>query len=449
MMTQPGRAGAKMASEVAARELVEEFGAGPRGLGASPIAWLGLGPSVAVRDRLAYGRGRSGKEVSEHVLKAVIANLSEEITHHIYDLKSAFARLQSQGSDKLAIMAYVVAIIFGLAVLGTALFVDYKIIHEFWARAVMDEFGKMPRSLASSVYFKSAQVIFATLAFHFMLEAVGETGRKVFVLFIFALTFTMLLGIGLIIANNWLPPGSQLFGVDLHAAARSGQDVLAALGLPSQAVAPTNGPLSVADVKTAQTMIWLGSLSLIFIIVTGVGSLCLRNAVHNFQKLSGAEMNDLASPGAGALRGSRRERLSELEVRLWRFGVVPDQGPPRRLKGGLSEARDEHGGNRAREIRARGELIRKHLLDFADSYAAGLHDYQTAFFGTFNAQREAKAKELLVGFGNTLDPLLHGYVQEYVEAHTVTMDDHDSQRPPARQSGGPRLVPKDDDRRSA
>ena len=439
-----------MASEVAAREMVEEFGARPRGRRSSSLAWLGLGPSVTIRDRLAYGLGRNGKEVNEHVLKAVIANLSEEITRHIYDLKSTYARLQSQGSDKMAIMAYVVAILFGLVVLGTALFVDYKIIHEFWARAVMDEFGKMPRSLASSVYFKSAQVVFATLAFHFMLEAVGETGRKVFVLFIFALTFTMLLGIGLIIANNWLPPGSQLFGVDLHAAARSGQDVLAALGLPSsQSQAPANGPLSLTDVKTAQTMVWLGSLSLIFIIVTGVGSLCMRNVVHNFQKLSGAEMNDLASPGAGALRGSRRERLSELEVRMWRFGVVPDLAP-RRQKGGLNEARDEHGGNRVREIRARSELIRKHLLDFADSYAAGLHDYQTALFGAFNAQREARAKYLLQHFGSVLDPLLQGYVQEYVEAHTVTMDDSDAQRQqPTRNWGGLRSIPKDDERRSA
>lgn len=434
-----------MASEGSARELMAEYDGDPqlhKGL-------LGLGPSMAVKDRLAYRLGRGGREVNEHILKAKIASVSDSVTRLILRIKSEFVKLRSQESDLLAHIAYIVAIFFGLTVLVAALLVDYRIIHEFWTRAVMDELGKVPASLKSSVYFKSGQVVFATLAFHFMLETVGEAGRRAFVLFIFALTFAMLLGIGFIVANNWLPAGSQLFGVDLHAAGRAGHDILAQLGLPSTAPAAEAGGSQLAsNLNTARTLIFLGSLSMIFVIVTGVGSLALRNAVHNFQKLSGADTNDLGSPGAASLglRGSRRQQLAQLKVWGERFGIMLETEPQRGKD--IDDARREFNQNNGRLAVERRAIIRKGLLDFADSYAVGLHDWQSAFFGASSAAREARARELLQRFGETMEGLMGGYIDEYVASHSVPYLERPDE-PPKRAFGRPSLkaVPRDGDER--
>jgi hypothetical protein len=439
-----------MESEALAREYLAANPDERSAQRSSPLGWLGLGPSTGVNDRLAYRLGRSGKEINEHILKAKVAAINENVTRRILDLRLEFASLRAQEGDLLGHIASIVAIFFGLTVLVAALLVDYRIIHEFWTRAVMDELGRVPASLRSSVYFKSGQVVFATLAFHFMLDTVGEAGRKVFKIFLFILTFAMLLGIGYIVASNWLPPGSALFGVDLHAAARSGQDVLAQLGLPSDTKTAPGGTQLADNLNTLRTLIWLGSLSMIFIIVTGVGALSLRNAVHSFQVLSGAEAQDFRPSGnAGArvmrrrrLNVSRKERMEQLKIEADRFGIQLDA--PRVRSEGIENSPQDYNQNNGRLAMERRAIIRKGLLDFADSYAAGLHDWQSGFFGIGRAAREERARDLLQSLGVTLERL-NGYVEEYVASHSIPYLDKPEK--PAKRSS-PSLAWSRDDERS-
>lgn len=381
-----------MASEASAKEKLADFELEDRQRHARAQHHL------TTADRFAYRLGRSARHVDEHTLKAQIAAENDWIDRRLQWIEETYQSLRAQERDLLAHVAYALAMFFGLSILIAALLVDYRIIHEFWSRAVMDQFGRLPASLKSSVYFKSGQVVFATLAFHFMLETVGERGRKIFVGFIFILTFIMLLGIGLIVANNWLPAGSTLFGVDLHRAASSGKDILASLGLASETRAPQTSGFGADDVSNIRTIVWLGSLSLIFIVVTGVGSLSLRNAVHNFQKMSGAETNDWGPErDAGGLRGSRSEKIEQLKVQGKRYGM---------------DVENEGARNFDTELAERRRSIEKRMLDFASSYAEGLHDYQTAFFGLFATAREPKARTLLTELKETM-----GVIEPFIAGH--------------------------------
>nr|HRK71831.1 hypothetical protein [Micropepsaceae bacterium] len=104
------------------------------------------------------------------------------------------------------------------------------------------------------------------------------------------LAIAMVWGIGILVANDALPAGAKLFGVNLSAESQGVDDTLAALGLaPADETAAASEELDRDTVESAQTMIWLGSLSAIFLIVTGVGALALHSAVGSFQDLTGGE----------------------------------------------------------------------------------------------------------------------------------------------------------------
>jgi len=53
---------------------------------------------------------------------------------------------------------------------------------------------EVPPALATSVAFKSLQVLFATLAVHYLITHIGHGGRVAYSLFIFALTAIMVHG---------------------------------------------------------------------------------------------------------------------------------------------------------------------------------------------------------------------------------------------------------------
>lgn len=261
-------------------------------------------------EREAFEMGRKGLPVTEKLLEAKVIQYDEALSafHREYaSRKQVLDRRLGVGVKT----NHAFALFVGAGVFVAALFVDYAIIKEFWTRVLANEFMEIPPALADSVIFKSAQVVFATLAVHFLLKAVGPVGRGAFAIFIFLLTAMMVLGIGLLVANKMLPPGSELFGVQIHQTAQSADQTLQALGLaaPAQPVAaPADAPFTQTDVKTFETMVWLGSLSVVFMIVTGVGAMSLHAALRAFEGLTGGAVYD-HQDGEGRTLSIRDEKL--------------------------------------------------------------------------------------------------------------------------------------------
>ncbi len=340
-----------------------------------------------VKDVDAFRLGRRAFQVWPQFLDAKLEAYDDSISGRILALKTHEAELDRQKKDPFAWGGHIGAIVVGFLILALALRVDYSIIHEFWSRALADEFGEVPRSLASSVFFKSAQVIFATLAFHFFIEIIGPVGRKAFIVFIFTLTFIMLLGIGILIANRWMPAGSQLFGIDLTQAAESSQDMLANIGLGAPAAdavtnAVASGPITESDVKTAQTLLWLGSLSLIFLIVTGVGALCMGIGIRGVHGIFGDVTFDARHSGSAQLSFRAGEQL--------------------RVKQTIEHFRDP---------KLRHNILQGYLSRFVTSYHLGIDRYATAWgYLSKLMRREERARNRLDALNQSL-----AYVKQRVD----------------------------------
>lgn len=169
------------------------------------------------------------------------------------------------------------------SVAGGALVVDYMIVSEFWTRALADEFLELPGTLATSVAFKSLQVLFATIAAHILFEHMGRFGRALFVRGVFVLALLMLVGVGLLLALMSLPNGLSAVsggtGSSLGAA-------LSQLGVETggtrEAAVAAEG---LASARTYQPVLWMASLGVIFLVVTGVAALCLHYALENVRRL--------------------------------------------------------------------------------------------------------------------------------------------------------------------
>lgn len=398
-----------MSGEVISRELLEELEMAGQDLKRG----AGRKQRNAVIDQVAYRMGRAATQVRASFLNAKLRQYDDQISSWIVTLNARKDELERQTKDVFAWSGHGLAMIIGFSILATALAVDYMIIHEFWSRVLSNEFGEVPKSLASSVMFKSAQVVFATLAFHFMLETVGNVGRRIFALFIFFLTFVMLLGIGLIIANSWLPPGSELFGIDLKGIADQGQNMLASLGLGSSpAPAGAAGPVNEQDVRTVQTLVWLGSLSAIFIIVTGVGAMCMRFGIHGFQGIFGEITFDTRNGGAARL-GFRKDELVRVKTTLAHF----------------------------KDAKSRWRILERHLSDFVTSYSEGIRRYESAFgdFGRHLMKRDVTAQRRLEELEQavrqveqhwTLEEVRRRHaVDEFDEPTTVDTENEDRKEP--------------------
>jgi hypothetical protein len=375
---------------------IEESGESPR-VGLLDRLFGGRWHRASIRE--AFRSGRYAIEMQPQFLHAKLERCDAEISHKVLTLRGRKSELERQSREWRAWVGHVLAIIIGFGILALALRVDYSIIHEFWTRSLANEFGEVPRSLASSVFFKSAQVIFATLAFHLFIETIGPVGRKVFIVFIFTLTFAMLLGIGVIIANRWLPAGSQLFGIDLSQAVESSQDMLASIGLgapAAEAVAGTvaPGPITEGDVRTAQTLIWFGSLSLIFIIVTGVGALCMRFGIHGFQGIFGDITFDSRHRGAARL-SFRADELVRVQNALNHFS----------------------------KPKSRANLINAYLSELVDSYLRGLWKFQAAWGFMGNRERQDVAHERLT----QLNEVVKEVKREWTEQKLSERHEHDEE----------------------
>ena len=213
---------------------------------------------------------------------------------------------------------FVGGLILATLVAGAALFVDYAIISEFWTRALADEFLELPGSLATSVTFKSLQVLFATIAAHILFEHMGGFGRAVFVRLVFVLALMMLAGVGLLLALMSLPAGlSELSG---GGAGSSLGSALSQLGLETDATRTAEATAGeISAMQAYKPVFWLASLGVIFLVVTGVAALCLHYALVNVRQLVAAGEYKTRAGDMAALKAleaeyaTQRAALAEME----------------------------------------------------------------------------------------------------------------------------------------
>lgn len=254
----------------------------------------------------AYNWGQRGVEVTTTLLKNWLGAHTEN------SLLLRYENLKRRVSGPGATLQHSLGVFLGFGVFMTALFVDYNIIHEFWTRALSNEFGEVPPAMATTVAAKSLQVVFATLAVHYLITHIGHGGRIVYSLFIFAVTAFMIMGIGLLWANNSLPEGAKVFGYDVNTSAQQVDGFLKGLGVkPPRAAAM---PAEVKLLKKYEIFIWLFSLGAIFLVVASIGAMALHSAMRGFTGITGGALYDNHSE---AVRGNRvRDDLRQAQLDL-------------------------------------------------------------------------------------------------------------------------------------
>ncbi len=216
---------------------------------------------------------------------------------------------------------YLGAALIGLMVMSGALFVDYQIMNEFWTRILSNEFMEVPSSLSSSVISKSAQVIFATAAFHFFLNKLPSIGRTAYITVFFALTAIMITGFGFMNANISMPTDPDRIMASTEEEVPSMNDALVAMGLAQPEELVISAPVEVQArtsnfvefgyfMEDARPILWMLVPGLVFLVVTGIGALSLQVAEHNVQNF----VKSLDYP-------KRKKRANELDE-LTRFKAI-------------------------------------------------------------------------------------------------------------------------------
>jgi len=230
----------------------------------------------------AYVWGKKGLTITQPLLQNWLDGHTRQNIEHRRDvLKHRLLTANVQHS---------IAILLGVGVFVTALFVDYNIISEFWTRALSNEFGEVPPALSATVAAKSLQVLFATLAVHYLITNIGHGGRIAYSLLIFAITATMVIGIGLLWANNSLPAGAKVFGLDMNQSGQQVDQFLKGLGMQPASAAPQ--PAEVEVLKKYELLIWLFSLGVIFLVVASIGAMALHTATRGFTAMTGGAVYD-------------------------------------------------------------------------------------------------------------------------------------------------------------
>jgi|GEM_PF-1930528 len=230
---------------------------------------------------------------------------------------------------------YLGAALIGLMVMSGALFVDYQIMNEFWTRILSNEFMEVPASLSNSVISKSAQVIFATAAFHFFLNKLPGYGRTAYITVFFLLTAIMITGFGFLNANISMPSNPESIMAPANEDVPSMNDALVAMGLAEPDAPVVETPV-VSKARTsyfaefgyfmkdARPIMWMLVPGLVFLVVTGIGALSLQVAEHNVQNF----VKSLDYP-------TRKKRANELDE-LTRFKAIAEnmQGKDRQSAAG-------------------------------------------------------------------------------------------------------------------
>ncbi len=276
------------------------------------MARLGSAKSFDANDNptnRAYAWGRKGVEVEPPLLR----NWLGWHTENSLQLRVDNLKRRVYGSG--AFFHHGSGIVLGLFVFIAALFVDYNIIHEFWTRALSNEFGEVPAGLANTVAAKSMQVLFGTLAIHYLITNIGHGGRIAYSLLIFAITAVMIMGIGLLWANNSLPPGSQVFGFDVNQSAQSVNEFMKGLGVKPPRAASV--PAEIKALKKYELLIWLFSLGVIFLVVASIGAMALHSAMRGFTGMTGGALYDTHKEARHGNRIRDDLKQAELDLKLY------------------------------------------------------------------------------------------------------------------------------------
>jgi hypothetical protein len=245
----------------------------------------GYDPKEAPLEK-AYVWGKRGVEVTTALLQNWLDGHTRQNIVHRQQVLQRHLSVRGAGGQHL------IAVILGLGVFLTALFVDYNIIHEFWTRALSNEFGEVPPSMANTVAAKSLQVLFATLAVHYLITHIGHGGRIAYSLLIFAITAVMVVGIGLLWANDSLPAGSKVFDSEVSSSAAQVDSFMKGLGIKPPARKAAALPKGWGEVKKYETVIWLFSLGVIFLVVASIGAMALHTAIRGFTAMTGGAVYD-------------------------------------------------------------------------------------------------------------------------------------------------------------
>ena len=336
---------------------------------------------------VGYDMGRRGVPVTSDFLdfRARLYNGQLNAATHTIDQRADYVSRRT--NDMFRNLSLLVLAVVGFIIVALAMFVDYKILHDFWTSIYSNEFLEVPQSLKDNVVFKSLQVLFAVIALHFLISQSGWFGsaiRGVFMVGTGIMVLGMLVGLGLLSAKATLPQSASIQGISITEAsgASSASDknaILESLGLKSSVgITPSNEKPAVAassdEGLTAQklqdyeTYIFFGTFGLIFLFVSSVGALCLHYSLHALESLFGGTESE------------RRERAIAGHHYFFKAG----EWRPKTRKD-LDDQR--HRINHARmwigDSKYRASLMDRFFAEFAAGYMDGLMDRMNGkgFFG--------------------------------------------------------------------
>lgn len=321
---------------------------------------------------------------------------------HTIDQRAHIVRHRS--GDFLRNTSLTVLAVGGLVILGLALTVDYKILHDFWTTIYQNKFLQVPETLKDNVVFKSLQVLFAVIAIHFLISAPGIFGKAIrgtFMVGIGVMVLAMLVGLGFLAAKSTIPAGSTFNGrpVDSRDGGQvvSNDQILAGLGLrpssgtkasgttgstsltdapsaPASRSKPGNGVASklgkvgqffeaaMKDPDSTSTLVFFSTFTLIFLFVSSVGALCMHYSLKAINALfGGTESQHREHAAPGGLLGVSYWALGKGE---WRPKTRKDLADERQ--------RILHAQHLIGEPAYRANLMRKFFGEFAAGYMDGL-----------------------------------------------------------------------------
>jgi hypothetical protein len=359
--------------------------------------------------QVGYDMGLRGRRVTREFLDDQAQVYHGRLNAALHTIDQRADIVQKRAFDIPRNTSLIVLAVGGLVILGLALTVDFKILHDFWTMVYQNKFLQVPESLKDNVIFKSLQVLFAVIAIHFLMSAPGIFGkaiRGVFVVAIGVMVIGMLIGLGFLAAKSTLPAGSTFNGrpinADDSAPTVSNDEILRGLGLrPSSGasgisamtapMAPSDsgakskskshpkGSYGIAsklgrlgqifeqamkDPESTGTVVFFGTFSLIFLFVSSVGALCLHYSLRSFNALFGGvspEYSEHAMPSG--LHG----------VYYWALGK--GEWRPRTRKD-LADQRQRilHAQRLIGDPGYREGLMQRFFSDFSAGYMEGLHD---------------------------------------------------------------------------
>lgn len=308
-----------------------------------------------------YGRNRV--EMSVPTLQMHVARWQTSLLNKFSIINGEVKELEARRKSPGLILTLMFGILFGAAGFLIAIAVDYYIVRDFWNAVYANEYGEVPASAGISPLVKALQVVVAALMFHFLYQALGRSGKRAFVYIMAVLTLILLIGVGVWVANDNLPPNFKMFGVQITEEAEVRDTTLSDLGLAPAEQEPAADPAADARNEEGKAMmsnalgiIWFLAFGMIFVVVTGVAALSLG----------------VASRAAGGLFGpidrenydGRAMNRQDVKYRL------------ERAKQAQINLRNPH---------YRKKLLRAFLVEFLEGYVDG-------------AGRNSKSRELVDSF---------------------------------------------------